>query len=412
MSAPSHLSRSPAAQPTAFSGPDVYPAWANAITLLVVGGLLTLVAWRLAVRAVLPLVVATLGSAGVGAWGTRFRLIIASNGIELTTLVAWWIPTRRRRWYLDARIDLYESWEADRPEGLCVQPPIASDEDASPCFGPTREDRLRDLQRLATEAVLRARSLAPACPPQLRHARLGGESSRFDFEDVVRFPNGRIRELRSRDVIRWPGLDDIPPGSRFRFNGAPSLNVEDNADAFIDPRREDVLYEIEVSAPVRIFSHVTNSGAKLRFSSNRFVGTLMAFPSEAVFEGRIVRGDQWLGFQPDGTLSAFTLARGTTLAGFEFGADSRFDFWRGSGRLLPARWTCRLGAALVLPAFTLQAGDACELSVDLARLTGIAPRADLILPEGRLRGGVMSARVSPDGRIDLAWCRKAGLIVP
>jgi hypothetical protein len=77
---------------------------------------------------------------------------------------------------------------------------------------------------------------------------------------------------------------------------------------------------------------------------------------------------------------------------------------------LPARWTCWLGAALALPETTLVEGDGCELSPDLTRLTAISPRRDIVLAKFRLRGGVMPLPVRPDGRVDVAACRKRNLL--
>ncbi len=394
------------AAPTAeaFTGADVYPARFDAGTVVVLG-LVGIPVVRVLGGSVPWLLLATVLVAVLAA-GARFRLTVSADGIELVSRRAWILPIRRRRWLLDAKIDLYESLDADAPQGLCVEEPLGVRSEESGCFGPTREESVRALQAAATAALERQRAAAPTCPPELRHARLGARSALFDLGAAARHPSGRLREVRSLGPVELGGGIVIPAGSLFRFNDEPFVDP-----GFIDPRRDDFLVEVQVAEPVVLYGRQTNANAVLRFcDSDRPVVTRGAFGSEVEIDGRLVQGDGMLGFRADGLLEDFTLARELPVGELRLPSGSRLRFWEGSS-LLPARWTCWLGAALALPETTLAEGDSCDLAPDLSRLIAISPARDLELPRGRVRGGVMPIPVTPDCLVDVRACRKLGLLV-
>jgi hypothetical protein len=394
---------SPAPTSDVFSGADHYPATSDAACVGVVG-LIGIPLMRMLDASIPLLLVATVLVAAVAA-GARYRLTVSADGIELVSLRAWIWPVRRRRWLLDARIDLYESLDADAPQGLCVETKHGGAAGASDCFGPAREGRVRALHAAASAALERHRAAAPPCPPELRHARLAPQSALLDLPGAARHPSGRLREVRSLGPVVLGALE-IPPGSLFRFNVEPIADPR-----FIDPRRDDVLVEVQVAEPVVLYGRRTNPGAVLRFlGEDRPLLTEGAFEPDVEIDGRRVRGDAVLGFRADGRLHSFTLARELRVGDLALPAGSKFYSWEG-GRLLPARWSCWLGAALALPETTLSEGDGCELSVDLTRLTAISPRRDIVLSRGRVRGGVMPIPVTPDGRVDVAGCRKLSLLL-
>ena len=155
--------------------------------------------------------------------------------------------------------------------------------------------------------------------------------------------------------------------------------------------------------------HRTKAGAALRFIDDGSVVTREAFDAEVEIDGRPVRGDAMLSFRSDGRLGAFTLARELSIGDLVLPAGSKLHFFDGIGSVLPAHWTCWLGAPLALPETTLAEGESCELAPDLSRLVGISPFRDLVLPQGRVRAGMGPIPVTSVGRVDVAACRKRRL---
>src|SRR5262249_53348138 len=160
-------------------------------------------------------------------------------------------------------------------------------------------------------------------------------------------PSGRLREVRSLERVELGGIE-LPPGSVFRLNDEPFANPR-----FIDPRQDDVLVEVRVAGPVQVHGRWTKAGAVLRFCDDRSLAARDAFDGEVEIGGRPVHGDALLVFGADGRLEAFTLARDLRVGELSLPAGSELRFFEGVGRALPARWTCRLGAALALPETSL-----------------------------------------------------------
>jgi hypothetical protein len=351
----------------------------------------------------LPLWLLLIGLALLGALaaGRRYRLTISTDGIELVTLRLYVVPIKRDRWLLDARIDLYESLEADGPEGLCVEERanIGDPSHHSDCFGPMRKERIRALWRAATAALEDFRAAAPPCSSTLRHPQLGPQSAQLGVAEASRHPGGRIETIVSVGPIQLGGLE-LPAGSRFHFNGQD----------FVDPRRDDRLVSVRVAAPVVVFGRTTHAQALLWFHGHEHpVLTSEAFDAEMEFEGKPVAGQAMIGFSPDGRMTSFTLARETLLGGFRIPAGSKLHYWERLSRLLPARWTCFLGAPLALPEITLVEGEHCNLSRDFSRLITISPHHDVALPDGYVLGGRMPLPVTPQGHLDRKACRRLGL---
>ncbi len=48
---------------------------------------------------------------------TRYRLVIDAGGIAYTQLSFLGLPLKTRRFHLDAKLEEYEPWECDEPEG-------------------------------------------------------------------------------------------------------------------------------------------------------------------------------------------------------------------------------------------------------------------------------------------------------
>jgi hypothetical protein len=346
-------------------------------------------------------IAAALGAAHVA--GHRYRLTVSPEGIELVSLRFFVVPVERERWLLDARIEVYESLDADGPEGLCVEEAEGAARRVRPtrCFGPTREEAIRTLLGAARTAVEAFRAAAPACPPALRHAQLGSQSAQLAVAEAARYASGRLREIVSVGPIQLGGLE-LPAGSQLQLN----------REGFIDPRRDDQLIAVRVAKPVVVFGRTTHADAQIWFRGEESpVAISEAFDPETDFDGRPVDGRAMIGFSPQGRLTSFRLARAIRVSGVALPAGSRLHYWDGpSSGMLPARWTCFLSAPVELPEVTLAENDYCDLSPDLSRLIAISPRRDVSLPDGYVLGGIMSLPVTPEGRIDRAACRKRGLL--
>jgi hypothetical protein len=219
-----------------------------------------------------------------------------------------------------------------------------------------------------------------------------------------RAPNGRLLRLRATGPVTL-GTLRLPPGTLLHFATRD----------FIDPRRDDVLSEAELSSPIPLLGSHTRTGARLRFDLD---GTLVAV--REAFDGQLlppglpvpnlpVEGRAVIGFDREGRVTGFTLAEDRVLGGHRVRAGAEFSLSSRLGRL-PAAWRCWLAAPLPLPELTLQARDACTLSADLGRMLSVSPRADVELGEVRVRTGLGPVPLTPEGRVDLKACRKAGLL--
>jgi hypothetical protein len=93
------------------------------------------------------------------AFGARYRLTISTAGIELVLVRAWVVPMSRARWPLSAQVSLYDSWDDDEPQGLCVTP-RGSGPPESDCFGPRRSAEMRAVCDAAEVALARCRAAA------------------------------------------------------------------------------------------------------------------------------------------------------------------------------------------------------------------------------------------------------------
>lgn len=120
----------------------------------------------------------------------------------LTGLRLWVLPARRQRYALDVELDLYQSFEADEPEGLRLRPPLWSGIAESECFGPHRSQaRLAGLHGRGSAAIAAFRATAPARPQALRirhHPELDEVCAVLE-----RDPRGVARRARLREEGRW-----------------------------------------------------------------------------------------------------------------------------------------------------------------------------------------------------------------
>jgi hypothetical protein len=113
----------------------------------------------------LPLALA-LTFVAAGSW---YWLTIDDTGIRVVFFVAWIVPIRFHRFGLDARVNLYEAFDANQPEGLCIDP--RSGGEGTDCFGPHfGQARIARRFEALTAALLAAR------------ARVADEALRVDID--------------------------------------------------------------------------------------------------------------------------------------------------------------------------------------------------------------------------------------
>jgi len=336
--------------------------------------------------------------------GCRYVVEVSPKGIRLTFYSAWVVPTYRRRYLRDVEVELYESFEAGGPQGLCLLDRHPSDggEAESEVFATFFDrKRMEGEREVISAAIQAARSLATELPLELRHRFFGALpwAEALPISKAKRDEQNRIREITSTKGILF-GKVTIPAGSTFFFNDDP----------YIDPQREDRLVKIMLGAPTKVAGVLVKAKATLMFDARARLSSMRgAFDGEIEMDGNWVDGREIISFDAEGFLSSFTLSRQGRAAGYTIPARSRWTRWPGD-KILPAHWSCWLGGSLVLPDITLRQGERIELSIDGRRITAIAPSGDVELGGVTLKGGIMAFPLGKDGRVDVEKCRQLGLV--
>lgn len=333
--------------------------------------------------------------------GHRWSIEISAEGIRLTLYRVWFVPAYRRRYLLDADIELYQSFEAEEPEGLCVREPFpdASREVESECFGPHDQAELDALCRSLCAALDALRARSGVAPRELRHPLLGPFVDKLEIDQAKRDARGRLREVISKKAFDFCGIS-IPRGSKFVLND----------DRFLDPRRDDWLAEVVLGAPTTIVDLTARTGAGLIFDpEGRLRSLRRAFDPDVEIDGNWVDGRDIISFGKDGRLSGFTISRSGRAAGRALPKGSRFSRVPGDP-VLPARWICWLGGPFALPEITLEAGDRLNLTDDGRHITGFSPRSDVTIGGVIVKAGIVPIPLTRDGHVDMTKCRKIGLV--
>jgi hypothetical protein len=340
------------------------------------------------------------------ACGCRYVVRLSPDGIRLTVYRMWFVPAYRRKYLLDADIDLYHTPTGEAPVGLCIRDPYpdAGLEVESECFAKHwNRKRLLALCEELEDALDALRAAVPKNAPELgvvRHPWLGPHGAAFDVARAARDARGRIKTVASRAPIMFGGIV-IPPGSMWFFND----------ERFLDPRRPDRLMKVVLGTETIIAGLTARSGGSLMFDPGGRLSSLRgAFGPEVEVQGTLVDGREIIAFGEDGKLSTFTLARVGRVGGHVIPERSRFMRWPGD-KGVPARWTCWLGGPLALPDVELLAGDTIEISIDGKTVTGISPRRNVTVGGVVLRSGIIPIPLGKDDRIDLARCEKIGLVL-
>jgi hypothetical protein len=380
-----------------FTGIDEISAVFGAGSVLLFGG-----GTALSFSGARPWSFALLALSMILAAGCRYELRLSSSGIRLTLYRFWLVPVYRRHELLDADIDLYQSFESDTPEGLCIRPPLhlANRMKESDSFGPHfNKARMLAVHGELVAALDRLRAAAPPPPRELRNALLAPYLDALDLDRAVRDTRGRLREVASTAAIEIGGVL-LPPNTLFYLNDG----------MFTDPRRDDELREVVLSDACVIRDLLARAGGRLDFDGDGRLRSVRAgFDREVLLEDIWVDGHDTISFDADGRLSGFILARATRFAGLRIPAGTRFMCWPGNG-LLPAHWTCWLGGELDLPEITLRRGESIELSLERDSLRAFSPRRDVRLGNLMIRHDIVPIPVRSDGRIDVRRCKRLGIL--
>ncbi|HVE87665.1 MAG TPA: hypothetical protein VND93_32630, partial [Myxococcales bacterium] len=371
-----------------FSGVDHLSAVANAGICAIIG----IVACFIVPRAILPYVVAVAVVAVPVAAATRYRLRISTAGIEWSVLLAWALPVQRQRYLLDAEVDLYESLEATKPEGVCIHPVrFDGDEKESPCFGPSfNQAAIASLHQRANEAIQRARKLLPATPLDLRCPPLEKGATKLDVRGAKRNGQNRLREVEVFHDLTVGGLS-LPPGTVLELNG----------EDYLDPRRQDRLIAAVVKTQLRLPIGIdAPPGTRILVTSSGEISGLRGPLGLIHLDGFPIDGNAHIGVDEDGRASFFTLGAEMELGGWALSAGTTFSTWPKMFDQGPA-WYCTLAGVLRLPELELGAGDSAVFDKASKTLVQVHTRGERVGGAERFSGSPIP--VHPDGRID--WKR-------
>ena len=382
-----------------FRGLNDLDAAFDVVTSLAVLGVVSGLAYSLGFPLPLWLVAAIpLFAAGLSL-GSWYQVRIGPERIELREFRSWVLPQKPRIFALDADVDLYDTLDSPRPQGLFIKTPDIAESD-SEAFGPyfslTRMQRRRDAMQAAIE---RARASVPTPPNALRLGLLDGNHAALDLAAARRNEQGRFRELSSTAPITI-GNVVLPSGTVFILN----------RDGFIDPSRADTLHRVRLTTAIELANGLNiDAGAELVFDEGGNLNVVHGAAKEPLsLQGHTLRGDEPIGFGPSGRLETYTLAEAKPLgefllpAGTKVTAAIKID-------ILPYRTTAWLGDTLTLPEVELRPGESMYFDGD-DQLVAISPRRDLLLFGYRVRYGYVPIPTQPDGTIDIRKCRDSGIV--
>jgi hypothetical protein len=336
-----------------------------------------------------------LGLLAVGlALGARYRVEIGPAGVHLVTLKAWLIPVRTQRWLLDVKLDVYQSFEADAPEGLCFTPVRFDEGEAeSDCFGPQAEARIAALKLVLGQALDKERRATAQRASPLRCTQLAVEPQLAHPEWDAR---QRLRHARLAAPARVGQLE-LPAGTALDFNVEP----------WLDPRRGDRLSSATLGTPLTLPGGLrVPEGTRLSFDVKGRVVAVRGALGPVELEGFWVDGALPLGFDEAG-LKGFTLARPASLGGVTVPAGSSFNRWAILSSRKPA-WHVRLADTVVLPEFQARAGDTLVFRCDTRALTHASLQQEASLGAERLGPGLVW--LDPTGRVQRRPARRAGVL--
>jgi hypothetical protein len=339
--------------------------------------------------------------------GARYRLRISTEGVELTRLALWILPVSRKRYLLDATVELCWSLDAASPEGLAVRPPADWAEEPSECFGPTfGESRQITLCERALAALVRARSeLGPATASRPRFTAAPELAVALEAASFEYWPaSNRLKSARLRDAVTV-GAVVLPVGS----------TIEANCDAYLDPRRADRLARAIPSAPTtlrRAGFPPARAGAVLGFDHEGRLSFVRGGFSEDIRMGPVtIDGSAPLSWDRSGLLQRFELGAPLEIGTVVLPAGSEFGTWQFAlNERGPPQWRVVPRAPLSLPQIVVGPTGSLIVSSDFSRVLGAMVDRDLVLDGVTLRGGIGHWPLDASLHIDVAACRRMGLV--
>ncbi|WP_394831577.1 hypothetical protein LVJ94_34195 [Pendulispora rubella] len=330
---------------------------------------------------------------------TRYRLRISSDGIEWSVFLAWILPIERRRYLLDAKIDIYWSLEATKPEGVCVRPVrIGADEEESSCFGQSfSQPAIASLYECANDAIQQVRNLLPPAPFEVRCPLLAENATKLDVRGAKRNWQGRLLEAKVVSDLAIGKLL-LPSGTLLLFNG----------EEYLDPRRQDLLVAAVAKRSLRLPIGISvSSNTRITFTPLGKINSVHGALGAIVLDGFPIDGNETIGLDADGRVSSFTLGAATQLGGLTLVAGTEFSTW---SKVFDRRttWCCTIRGALPLPDLVLGPGDSVVFDKASKLLVQIWPKGERVLGSERLSAGLVA--VHADGRIDRKRARKTGIL--
>jgi hypothetical protein len=376
-----------------FSGIDHLSAAISSGGCVIVGFFV----WLMLPSAATPYVLAIVAVATLAFATSRYELRISVDGIECLFLCGWVVPVKRLRYLLDASIDVYESLEATKPEGVYVQPVRSwMDEEDSPCFGPSfSEAAMETLRKRANEAIQRARESLPPTPLELRCALLEKDAAKLDVRGAKRDWQNRIREVKVLDEVTIDELR-LPSGTVLQFNGAD----------YLDPRRHDLLMAAVTKKPLRLPIGIElPADTWISLTPSGKISALHGSLGLVRIDGFPIDGNATIGLEADGHVHFFTLGADLELGGWALAAGTTFSTFPKMFDRGPT-WYCTLSEGLRLPQLELRPRDSVLFDKASQKLVQIYPSGEHVVDGARLSSGPVP--VHPDGRIDKRRARKSG----
>jgi hypothetical protein len=378
-----------------FSGIDHLSAAITAGACAIVG----IFVWLMLPSGAAPYVLALVAVAVLISATTRYELRISKEGIEWRLLCAWVVPVKRLRYLLDANLEVYESLEATKPEGLDVRPVrLGEGEKESPCFGPSfSQAAIARLLEQGDEAIRQARDLLPPAPPDLRCALLAKNSDKLDVRGAKRNWQNRLREVKAFDEVIIDGLR-LPAGTLLEYNGSD----------YLDPRREDRLNAAVVKEPLRLPIGIdVPADTRISFTRSGGISAVHGTLGLVSIDGFPIDGDAAICFEPDGHVHFFTLGADFEFGGWSLAAGTTFSTFPKIFDQGPS-WYCMLSRGLRLPELDLGPRDSVLFDKASKKLVQIYPSGEHVVDGVRLSNGPIP--VHPSGRIHMRRARKMGVL--
>ncbi len=334
-------------------------------------------------------------------WGMRWRLRVDDEGVHYTSIILWLVPTWRAHYWLDAEVYACgdDDWSNDGPT-LAVRNRAGRAGDRDALFGPTREPELSALAKRINDGIAAFREQVPREPLLALRARWLPPATR----PLGRHSSGRITRWVNEAALTI-GTTSIPAGSTFGLNMCAGYG-------WVDPRRDDVLDDVTLSAatPLTERGLVAQAGASIRFGDRGEVSAVRNAVRgivEAEYRGcrMPLDGAANVSWDADGEIAGGRLALDANVGGLRIPAGSELTSFTQI-RIF------ELSAPMALPELALRAGARLHYTRNALRGVGMREITNVMLRgrRWRLAGAGALIPLHQDGRIDLRAGRRLGNI--